>query len=50
LPQYDPRQRRPDISRAAQVLGWASTVPLDQGLAQTILCLKMQLDGKSYCG
>jgi len=45
LPLDDPRQRCPDISRAAQVLRWAPTVPLDQGLAQTILWFKMQLAG-----
>ncbi|MGB8811759.1 MAG: UDP-glucuronic acid decarboxylase family protein [Paracoccaceae bacterium] len=36
LPQDDPRQRRPDISRAAEVLGWAPTVDLDLGLDKTI--------------
>lgn len=36
LPQDDPRQRRPDIGRARRILGWAPTVPLDQGLDQTI--------------
>lgn len=36
LPQDDPRQRRPDISRAAEILGWAPTVALDQGLDRSI--------------
>lgn len=36
LPQDDPRQRRPDVTRAAEVLGWAPKVPLDRGLDQTI--------------
>ena len=36
LPQDDPMQRCPDISRAQQVLGWAPTVALDEGLARTI--------------
>jgi UDP-glucuronate decarboxylase len=36
LPQDDPRQRRPDISRAADLLGWAPRTPLRQGLANTI--------------
>lgn len=36
LPQDDPRQRRPDISRAQRLLGWAPTVSLDQGLDKTI--------------
>jgi len=36
LPQDDPKQRRPDISRAKTVLGWAPTIALDQGLEKTI--------------
>lgn len=36
LPQDDPRQRRPDISRAARLLGWAPTVPLARGLQPTV--------------
>ena len=36
LPQDDPRQRRPDISRAGELLGWAPQVPLRQGLMPTI--------------
>jgi UDP-glucuronate decarboxylase len=36
LPQDDPRQRRPDITRADQLLGWAPTVDLDTGLKRTI--------------
>ncbi len=36
LPQDDPRQRRPDITRAKEILNWAPTVPLDQGLDRTI--------------
>lgn len=36
LPQDDPRQRRPDISQAEEILGWRPTVPLVEGLAKTI--------------
>jgi UDP-glucuronate decarboxylase len=36
LPQDDPTQRRPDITRARQLLGWHPTVPLRQGLERTI--------------
>jgi dTDP-glucose 4,6-dehydratase len=36
LPQDDPRQRRPDISKAKKLLGWAPRVPLAEGLVQTI--------------
>ena len=35
LPQDDPRRRRPDISRARDVLGWAPTTALDEGLGKT---------------
>ena len=38
LPQDDPRQRRPDISRAKSILdGWEPKVSLDEGLEKTIL-------------
>lgn len=36
LPQDDPRQRRPDISRAKALLGWEPRVPVREGLARTI--------------
>jgi UDP-glucuronate decarboxylase len=35
-PQDDPRQRRPDISRAHDVLKWAPQTPLREGLVRTI--------------
>jgi UDP-glucuronate decarboxylase len=36
LPQDDPRQRRPDISKANNVLGWNPQTPLREGLIRTI--------------
>jgi nucleoside-diphosphate-sugar epimerase len=36
LPQDDPKQRRPDITRAKKVLKWTPQVPLAQGLTKTI--------------
>jgi dTDP-glucose 4,6-dehydratase len=36
LPQDDPKQRRPDITRARKLLRWEPKVPLTQGLAKTI--------------
>jgi UDP-glucuronate decarboxylase len=36
LPADDPRQRRPDITLAKQVLKWEPTVPLEEGLKRTI--------------
>jgi UDP-glucuronate decarboxylase len=35
-PQDDPRQRRPDISRAHELLSWAPRTPLKDGLERTI--------------
>jgi len=36
LPQDDPRQRQPDISRAKALLGWQPTIALRDGLVKTI--------------
>ncbi len=36
LPENDPRQRRPDISRAQDVLSWAPRTQLKEGLTRTI--------------
>ncbi|MEB3343775.1 MAG: GDP-mannose 4,6-dehydratase [Okeania sp.] len=36
LPQDDPKQRQPDITRARKYLGWEPTVPLEEGLKLTI--------------
>jgi UDP-glucuronate decarboxylase len=43
LPQDDPRQRRPDITRARRILGWAPTVPLDKGLDLTVAWFAQRL-------
>ncbi len=36
LPPDDPRQRRPDIAKAREQLGWEPTVPVRDGLERTI--------------
>jgi UDP-glucuronate decarboxylase len=36
LPADDPRQRKPDISRAQSALGWNPTIPLRDGLKRTV--------------
>jgi len=36
LPKDDPKQRRPDITRAKSILGWEPKVGLEEGLRQTI--------------
>ncbi len=46
LPQDDPRQRKPDITQANQVLGWKPTIALEEGLKQTIAYFKKLLDNK----
>ena len=43
LPQDDPKQRQPDISRAKQVLGWEPKVSREKGLALTYEYFKKQL-------
>jgi UDP-glucuronate decarboxylase len=36
LPQDDPKQRQPNISRAQELFGWTPSVELDEGLGLTI--------------
>jgi len=36
LPSDDPKQRRPDISRAMEILGWKPNIQLEEGLPPTI--------------
>lgn len=36
LPPDDPRQRKPDITRAQTALGWNPTIPLREGLKRTV--------------
>jgi UDP-glucuronate decarboxylase len=36
LPQDDPKQRQPDITKAKNLLGWEPTIELEQGLRLTI--------------
>jgi len=36
LPQDDPTQRQPDITKAKEILGWQPKVSLDQGLPKTV--------------
>ncbi|MEJ5187356.1 MAG: UDP-glucuronic acid decarboxylase family protein [Candidatus Geothermincolales bacterium] len=43
LPEDDPRRRRPDISRAREILGWEPTTPLREGLEKTIPWFREQL-------
>ncbi len=36
LPQDDPKRRKPDISKANEILGWHPSINLEQGLENTI--------------
>ncbi|MGB9586876.1 MAG: UDP-glucuronic acid decarboxylase family protein [Armatimonadota bacterium] len=43
LPEDDPRRRRPDISRAKDLLGWEPAVSLEEGLTRTIEWFKSRM-------
>ncbi|MBC6983604.1 MULTISPECIES: UDP-glucuronic acid decarboxylase family protein [unclassified Caulobacter] len=36
LPVDDPTRRRPDVTRAREVLGWSAKTPVDEGLRRTV--------------
>ena len=36
LPSDDPKQRKPDVSKAEELLGWKAKTPLKEGLIRTI--------------
>jgi dTDP-glucose 4,6-dehydratase len=44
LPQDDPKQRRPDISKARELLDWEPKIKLPEGLRLTIPWFKQQTD------
>src|SRR5687767_6333819 len=46
LPQDDPKQRQPDISRAQTLLGWNPTIPLHEGLRKTVADFKQRVKGR----
>jgi UDP-glucuronate decarboxylase len=43
LPQDDPKQRRPDITKAKTLLNWQPTISLEAGLTETIAEFKQRL-------
>jgi UDP-glucuronate decarboxylase len=45
LPSDDPMQRKPDITRARDLLGWAPSVQLEEGLRRTIAYFDALLSG-----
>ena len=43
LPEDDPKQRRPDTSKAKEILGWEPVVGLEEGLNRTIIWFEKTL-------
>ena len=43
LPEDDPRQRKPDLTRARELLNWEPRTSLDDGLAKTITYFRERL-------
>src|SRR6266545_5606153 len=46
LPQDDPKQRKPDISRAQRLLDWNPTIPLHEGLKKTVAYFKERVNSE----
>jgi UDP-glucuronate decarboxylase len=44
LPQDDPRQRKPDITKAESWLNWQPNIPLEEGLNRTIAEFKQRIE------
>ena len=43
LPSDDPKQRRPDITKAREMLDWEPTIPLEEGLKKTTAYFEKRL-------
>ncbi len=51
LPADDPKQRRPDITKAKQLLNWEPVTPLETGLVKTIEYFdKLLKEDPEFCG
>jgi UDP-glucuronate decarboxylase len=46
LPQDDPKQRQPDITKAKNLLGWEPKIALDEGLKLTIEDFRSRIEQK----
>jgi dTDP-glucose 4,6-dehydratase len=47
LPQDDPKQRKPDITRAQTILGWQPKIGLEEGLTKTVGYFKSKLEAEA---
>jgi UDP-glucuronate decarboxylase len=47
LPEDDPKQRKPDISRAQKLLQWTPGIPLSDGLKKTVADFKRRVNAES---
>ena len=47
LPADDPRQRKPDITRAQDLLGWNPTISLHEGLRRTVEDFKPRINAEN---
>ena len=45
LPSDDPRQRKPDITKATKILDWSPTVSMEEGISKTIIDFRERLEG-----
>jgi len=51
LPQDDPRQRKPDVAQASQMLDWTPAVDLEEGLRRTVAYFRHllpEIGGKGF--
>lgn len=48
LPEDDPRKRKPDITRAKELLAWEPFVELKNGLKDTILYFEKMMHGNTF--
>ena len=48
LPEDDPRKRKPDITRAKELLAWEPVVELNNGLKDTILYFEKMMHGNTF--
>ena len=44
LPEDDPRQRKPNITKAETLLGWKPTIPLHEGLERTVADFRSRIN------